>query len=114
MPVFSHLKSDAAKRFILLIDTLYDRGVKLVASFAAPLDQLAHNDKTRFEFARCLSRLEEMRSADYIAQPLRRAGARFLERRAFYRTQCAAPVLCLRIDFPKTARTLFGPMLRAF
>lgn len=73
VPVFSHLKSDAAKRFILLIDTLYDRGVKLVASFAAPLDQLAHNDKTRFEFARCLSRLEEMRSADYIAQPLRQA-----------------------------------------
>lgn len=71
VPVFSRLKSDASKRFILLIDTLYDRGVKLAASFAAPLEGLAQDDKTRFEFARCLSRLEEMRSADYIAQPLR-------------------------------------------
>jgi cell division protein ZapE len=71
VPVFSRLKSDASKRFILLVDTLYDRGVKLAASFAAPLEDLAQDDKTRFEFARCLSRLEEMRSADYIAQPLR-------------------------------------------
>lgn len=74
VPVFSWLRSDAAKRFILLIDTLYDRGVKLAASFAAPLDRLAQDEGTAFEFARCLSRLEEMRSADYIAQPLRRAG----------------------------------------
>tara|TARA_A100001391_G_scaffold121565_2_gene82873 strand:- start:268 stop:1416 length:1149 start_codon:yes stop_codon:yes gene_type:complete len=71
VPVFNRLRSDAAKRFILLVDTLYDRGVKLGASFAAPLDDLAQDDRTRFEFARCLSRLEEMRSADYIAQPLR-------------------------------------------
>ena len=71
IPVFSRLRSDAAKRFILLIDTLYDRGVKLAASFAAPLEELAQDEKTAFEFARCLSRLEEMRSADYIAQPLR-------------------------------------------
>lgn len=75
IPVFSRLRSDAAKRFILLIDTLYDRRVKLAASFAAPLDELAQDDKTRFEFARCLSRLEEMRSSDYIAQPLRAPGA---------------------------------------
>ncbi|WP_338608527.1 cell division protein ZapE [Pelagibacterium nitratireducens] len=71
VPVFDRLRSDAAKRFILLVDTLYDRGVKLAASFAAPLDDLAQDERTRFEFARCLSRLEEMRSADYIAQPLR-------------------------------------------
>lgn len=71
VPEFSKLRSDAAKRFILLIDTLYDRGVKLVASFAVPLERLAQDDKTKFEFARCLSRLEEMRSAEYIEQPLR-------------------------------------------
>ncbi|WP_246473081.1 cell division protein ZapE [Pelagibacterium limicola] len=74
VPVFSKLRSDAAKRFILLIDTLYDRGIKLAASFAAPLENLAKDDKTAFEFQRCLSRLEEMRSADYIAQPLRQTG----------------------------------------
>ncbi|HWJ86532.1 MAG TPA: cell division protein ZapE [Pelagibacterium sp.] len=71
VPVFSGLRSDAAKRFILLVDTLYDRGVKLAASFAAPLDQLAQDERTRFEFARCLSRLEEMRSAQYLASKLR-------------------------------------------
>ena len=37
--------SDAAKRFILLIDTLYDRGIKLAASFAVPLDQLGADDR---------------------------------------------------------------------
>lgn len=75
VPVFSKLKSDAAKRFILLVDTLYDRGVKLAASFAAPLEALARDEKTAFEFQRCLSRLEEMRSADYIARPLRQVSA---------------------------------------
>lgn len=65
VPVFSRLNSDAAKRFILLIDTLYDRGVKLAASFEAPLGALAQDERTAFEFARCLSRLEEMRSAQY-------------------------------------------------
>src|SRR5690606_15282929 len=68
VPVFSRLRSDASKRFITLVDTLYDRGIKLAASFAAPLEDLAQDDKTRFEFARCLSRLEEMRSAAYLEQ----------------------------------------------
>ena len=75
VPVFSRLRSDASKRFITLVDTLYDRGVKLAASFAAPLDELAQDEATRFEFARCLSRLEEMRSAAYLArEPRRKAG----------------------------------------
>lgn len=69
VPQFSRLKSDAAKRFILLVDTLYDRGVKLAASFAVPLDELGQDDKTRFEFQRTISRLIEMRSTDYLAAP---------------------------------------------
>jgi cell division protein ZapE len=67
VPQFDRTRSDASKRFILLVDTLYDRGVKLLASFAAPLDELAQDDKTRAEFARCTSRLMEMQSADYLA-----------------------------------------------
>ena len=43
--------SNAAKRFILLVDTLYDRGVKLAASFAVPLDELGQDDRTAAEFA---------------------------------------------------------------
>jgi cell division protein ZapE len=67
VPQFSRLKSDASKRFILLVDTLYDRGVKLAASFATPLDELGQDDKTQFEFQRTVSRLIEMQSADYLA-----------------------------------------------
>lgn len=69
VPQFSRLKSDAAKRFILLVDTLYDRGIKLAASFAVSLDELGQDDKTRFEFQRTISRLIEMRSTDYLAAP---------------------------------------------
>ena len=69
VPQFDRPRSNAAKRFIQLIDTLYDLGVKLGASFAVPLDELGHDDKTRAEFARAASRLVEMQSAQYLAAP---------------------------------------------
>ncbi|MET3924289.1 cell division protein ZapE [Devosia sp. 2618] len=73
VPQMDRTKSDAAKRFILLIDNLYDRGVKLGASFAAPLEQLGLDDKTAFEFQRTVSRLVEMQSEEYLAKGLRDA-----------------------------------------
>lgn len=73
VPQMGRTKSDAAKRFILLIDTLYDRGVKLAASFAAPLSELGTDDRTAFEFKRCTSRLTEMQSDAYLSAPLRTA-----------------------------------------
>ena len=69
IPQFSRANSDAAKRFILLVDTLYDRGVKLAASFAAPLDELGQDDRTARDFARTRSRLAEMQSEDYLRAP---------------------------------------------
>ncbi|MDP1731696.1 MAG: cell division protein ZapE [Devosia sp.] len=69
VPQFSRHRSDAARRFILLVDTLYDRGVKLSASFAVPLDHLGQDERTRFEFQRTVSRLIEMQSADYLSAP---------------------------------------------
>ncbi len=69
VPQFSRANSDAAKRFILLVDTLYDRGIKLTASFAVPLDELGGDDRTAAEFARTRSRLAEMQSADYLRAP---------------------------------------------
>ncbi|WP_210246485.1 cell division protein ZapE [Youhaiella tibetensis] len=69
VPQLDRTRSDASKRLILLIDTLYDRGVKLAASFAAPLEDLGQDDKTRFEFARTVSRLIEMQSTDYLNAP---------------------------------------------
>ncbi len=67
VPPFDRTRTDASKRFILLVDTLYDRGVKLAASFAVPLDELGRDDKTKAEFARCVSRLIEMQSSEYLA-----------------------------------------------
>lgn len=71
VPQFDRTRSNAAKRFILLIDTLYDRGVKLGASFAVPLDRLEGDQDTAFEFARTRSRLIEMQSAAYLGAPPR-------------------------------------------
>ena len=73
IPQMDRTRSNAAKRFILLIDSLYDRGVKLAASFAVPLEQLGADDKTAFEFQRTLSRLTEMQSEEYLEKGLRDA-----------------------------------------
>ena len=69
VPQFSRRNSDAAKRFILLVDTLYDRRIKLAASLAVPLDELGQDDRTAADFGRTVSRLTEMQSADYLSAP---------------------------------------------
>lgn len=75
VPQFDRTRPSAAKRFILLVDTLYDRGVKLGASFAVPIDRLAADNRNAVEFRRAASRLAEMQSAEYLAAPRRRAPA---------------------------------------
>jgi cell division protein ZapE len=57
-----------AARFVALIDALYEHKVKLLAAAdAQPQDLYAAGDG-RFEFDRTISRLEEMRSEEYLAQ----------------------------------------------
>jgi cell division protein ZapE len=68
VPVMDSLREDAARRFIALIDELYDRCVKLVVSAAAPPDQLYRGERLPLEFQRTASRLTEMQSEEYLAR----------------------------------------------
>ncbi|WP_344751019.1 cell division protein ZapE, partial [Rhizobium viscosum] len=69
IPLLGPEKRNQIKRFIILIDTLYDHGTRLYASAAAmPEELLIERCGTEgFEFDRTASRLFEMRSAEYLA-----------------------------------------------
>jgi cell division protein ZapE len=71
VPVMTYDNRNAAKRFIILIDTLYDHNVKLIASADAEPDALYRADEgfEAAEFKRTASRLIEMRSQSYLARP---------------------------------------------
>lgn len=71
IPVLTPQQGNETKRFINLIDTLYDNHVRLVASAEAMPEQLlpVRKGTTGFEFDRTVSRLFEMRSQDYVESP---------------------------------------------
>lgn len=68
IPVLGPENRNEAARFVQLIDALYEYKVKLLAAADAQPDQLYPAGDGRFEFQRTVSRLEEMRSDDYLAQ----------------------------------------------
>ena len=59
---------DAARRFIALVDEFYERNVTLIISAAVPITELYSQGTLNFEFRRCISRLQEMQSHDYLAK----------------------------------------------
>jgi cell division protein ZapE len=67
VPVMDTLHENEARRFIALIDELYDRCVKLVVAAAAPPAQLYRGERLLLEFQRTASRLTEMQSEEYLA-----------------------------------------------
>ena len=66
VPVMTRLMENEARRFIALVDEFYERHVKLAVSAAAPLHEIYQGERVKFEFQRCLSRLQEMQSEEYL------------------------------------------------
>ena len=71
IPELGPEKRNEARRFVLLIDILYDNAIKLVASAATDVDNIYPQGDGGFEFQRTASRLMEMQSAEYFDAPHR-------------------------------------------
>ena len=65
IPALNPERRNEAKRFVLLIDTLYDGKVRLVASSEKPAEEIYPAGDHAFEFGRTVSRLKEMQSASW-------------------------------------------------
>ena len=66
VPVIGARERDRVRRFISLVDEFYDRNVNLVTSAAAPPAGLYPEGRDAVEFERTRSRLEEMRTREYL------------------------------------------------
>lgn len=68
IPRLSPEKRNEAKRFVTLIDTLYEHKVKLIATAAVPPEAIYIDGHGAFEFHRTVSRLVEMQSGNYLGK----------------------------------------------
>ncbi len=66
VPQLNDERLEETRRFISLIDELYDRRVKLIVAAEVELSELYVGSRLKFEFDRTLSRLAEMQSQDYL------------------------------------------------
>ncbi|VAW57598.1 Putative ATPase, partial [hydrothermal vent metagenome] len=66
IPQMDDTHNDKAKRFINMIDEFYDRNVNLLCSAETQPDELYSGIQLKFEFKRTISRLQEMRSHEYM------------------------------------------------
>jgi len=68
IPLLSPANKDEARRFVTLVDALYEHKVTLVCSAAAAPERLYPEGIGAFEFQRTVSRLMEMQSEDYVTR----------------------------------------------
>lgn len=66
VPRMGYDRRNEAKRFILLIDTLYDAQKRLIINAEKPPQDLYHGQDHAFEFERTISRLLEMQGEEYL------------------------------------------------
>jgi cell division protein ZapE len=66
IPKLGAEKANEARRFTLLVDTLYDEKAKLICSAAVPASELYTSEDRGDWFRRTVSRLSEMQSEDYL------------------------------------------------
>ena len=71
VPQMAVRHASEARRFTWLIDVLYDRKVKLIISAETVPEQLYVEGPLSHEFPRTVSRLVEMQSAEFLAEPHR-------------------------------------------
>jgi cell division protein ZapE len=76
IPVLRPAQKNVTRRFVNLIDTLYDNRVGLIASAAAEPDRLYPEGDVRFLLERTASRLIEMRTEGYLASRNQRLSTR--------------------------------------
>lgn len=69
VPVMIYKSEDQARRFLALVDEFYERRVKLVVSAETSLHEIYQGAKLKFEYQRCVSRLQEMQSEEYLTLP---------------------------------------------
>lgn len=77
IPRMSAGMASEARRFVWLVDVLYDQKVKLIVSAECPPEALYTQGAMAGEFHRTVSRIAEMQSRDYLEAPRRGVAARF-------------------------------------
>ena len=66
VPILTPNRRNEARRFMTLVDALYERRMMLFVSAEAPAEQLYPSGDGAFEFQRTVSRLLEMQSRDWL------------------------------------------------
>ncbi|MCG8710377.1 AFG1 family ATPase [Brenneria sp. 4F2] len=66
--IMGSAEENTARRFLALVDEFYERRIKLIISAQVPMHEIYQGGHLKFEYQRCLSRLQEMQSEEYLRQ----------------------------------------------